>query len=676
MKKQILLLLFTAISFAQNPTKNASGFYAGSGTMNSSAIGQFDSTAKGFLFPRMTTAQRNAIVSPATSLVIYNTTTSAYNYWNGTAWTTFGGGATSTLQQVTDALLVSGFAETTNGISASVLKTANFIADGYMFGISDNYDSNYNLSYAPYVGLVLDDFSNNTTNIGFGNINLNGYDVLTTSLISGTSSQYIKGDGSLATLPVYTLSGLGGQPLLSGTGVVKSTAGTISYINGSSSQYIKGDGSLATLPVYTLSGLGGQPLLSGTGIIKSTGGTISYISGTSDQYVKGDGTLGTYTSGTPTLQQVLDNNHDLTNGTVKIGTLAGDSSTGINKIAIGQNAASGSSGINQVAIGKDVGFNNSGSYTTAIVGGLNNNTKDDAIGIGNGAGSNNTGNNFIGLGFAAGLGNTYNDVKLFGKNANATGNGQIVFSKDGANMARFGTSLMSASRQYDLPDDSGTLALLNSPTFTGTPNAPTQNANDNTTKIATTAYADAKVQNSLTSSTTVAPSATAVNTALAGKQDSLGYKPYRFIDTANAITVTGTTAETTLLTITIPPNSFAPNDVINIPFLSIFKIGTAGNCGIRLRVSSTNTMSTATQIGLYSATSTQVNPTISRHYSLNGGFLKGLNPTTSVINDIVANGTSQVTAAFDTTITQYLFITVTNGSIADSTSLMGVNITN
>ena len=185
------------------------------------------------------------------------------------------------------------------------------------------------------------------------------------------------------------------------------------------------------------------------------------------------------------------------------------------------------------------------------------------------------------------------------------------------------------------------------------------------------------IENSITDGVTdKAPSQNAVFDALALKQNSLGYKPYRFIDTANAVSVTGTTAETTLLTITIPPNSFAANDVINIPFLSIVKIGTAGNCSIRLRVSSTNTMATASQIALYTASTTQINPSISRHYSLKGNLLKGLNATTSVVNDILANGTSQVSAAFNTTITQYLFITVTNGSIADSTSLMGVQITN
>ena len=44
------------------------------------------STAKGFLPPRMTTTQRDAISSPATGLVIYNTTTNVLNFYNGSAW--------------------------------------------------------------------------------------------------------------------------------------------------------------------------------------------------------------------------------------------------------------------------------------------------------------------------------------------------------------------------------------------------------------------------------------------------------------------------------------------------------------------------------------------------------------------------------------------------------------
>jgi hypothetical protein len=45
-----------------------------------------NSTTAGFLPPRMTTTQRDAIASPATGLIIYNTTTNTRDYYNGTAW--------------------------------------------------------------------------------------------------------------------------------------------------------------------------------------------------------------------------------------------------------------------------------------------------------------------------------------------------------------------------------------------------------------------------------------------------------------------------------------------------------------------------------------------------------------------------------------------------------------
>jgi hypothetical protein len=44
------------------------------------------STTKGFLQPRMTTTQRNAISAPAEGLRIYNTTTKKENFYNGTIW--------------------------------------------------------------------------------------------------------------------------------------------------------------------------------------------------------------------------------------------------------------------------------------------------------------------------------------------------------------------------------------------------------------------------------------------------------------------------------------------------------------------------------------------------------------------------------------------------------------
>ena len=73
--------------------KNGAAFkngyvYVGSSTPNASAITQIDSTTKGFLPPRMTSTQRDAIASPATGLVVYNTTLNSTDTFDGARWRT------------------------------------------------------------------------------------------------------------------------------------------------------------------------------------------------------------------------------------------------------------------------------------------------------------------------------------------------------------------------------------------------------------------------------------------------------------------------------------------------------------------------------------------------------------------------------------------------------------
>jgi hypothetical protein len=69
-----------------------SGSFSGSvrvgsgGSNNASAILDAVSTTKGFLPPRMTTTQKNAISSPAAGLVVYDTDTNKLTCYNGTTW--------------------------------------------------------------------------------------------------------------------------------------------------------------------------------------------------------------------------------------------------------------------------------------------------------------------------------------------------------------------------------------------------------------------------------------------------------------------------------------------------------------------------------------------------------------------------------------------------------------
>jgi hypothetical protein len=80
--KQTIILFFLLIGL--------NGIIAQSGintnTPDTSAILDVYSTNKGFLPPRLTTAQRNAIATPAAGLTIYNTTVNCLQWWNGTVW--------------------------------------------------------------------------------------------------------------------------------------------------------------------------------------------------------------------------------------------------------------------------------------------------------------------------------------------------------------------------------------------------------------------------------------------------------------------------------------------------------------------------------------------------------------------------------------------------------------
>jgi len=58
----------------------------GGNTPNASAMLDIQGTSRGFLPPRLTSAQRDAISNPAEGLIIYNTETDCLNHFNGTRW--------------------------------------------------------------------------------------------------------------------------------------------------------------------------------------------------------------------------------------------------------------------------------------------------------------------------------------------------------------------------------------------------------------------------------------------------------------------------------------------------------------------------------------------------------------------------------------------------------------
>lgn len=82
--KKILLFVFViiaAFSNGQNVAINSTG-----AAPVASAMLDITSSTSGLLIPRMTSVQRTAIATPATGLVVYDTTTGSFWYYNGVIW--------------------------------------------------------------------------------------------------------------------------------------------------------------------------------------------------------------------------------------------------------------------------------------------------------------------------------------------------------------------------------------------------------------------------------------------------------------------------------------------------------------------------------------------------------------------------------------------------------------
>jgi hypothetical protein len=88
----LFLILFQLRLTAQNNLQQPTSINADGAAPAVSAILDLQATDKGILVPRMTSAQRNAIASPVTGLLVFDLTTNAFWFFNGTDWVNLSAG--------------------------------------------------------------------------------------------------------------------------------------------------------------------------------------------------------------------------------------------------------------------------------------------------------------------------------------------------------------------------------------------------------------------------------------------------------------------------------------------------------------------------------------------------------------------------------------------------------
>ncbi|SEP29726.1 tail fiber domain-containing protein [Niastella yeongjuensis] len=357
----LLSLLIIEYSNAQSVAINTDGSVA-----NGTAILDLKSNSKGLLIPRLTTVQRTAIVSPATGLLVFDTDTSIFWFFDGAVWKKLdAAGNNWSITGNSGTTAGPQFIGTTDAVDA-VLKTNNTERMRWLYAVNPN---------------------NSIALINSGDLTVNGVSVG-------------RGPGN-----AVSNTTTGNQALFS------NTTGTNNTAFGAQALYYNTSGGYNTA-------LGYQALASNTTASQNTavGHFALYVNSTgyantavglSSQFSSTSG----YGNSSLGANALFNNSTGYDNTAVGVGAL-GANISGNNNIAAGRVAMNSNTiGIQNAAIGATALANNTtGNYNTAIgYGALN---------------TNGTGNNNTALGYNANVatGNL--------SNATAIGNGAVVNASD------------------------------------------------------------------------------------------------------------------------------------------------------------------------------------------------------------------------------------------------------
>jgi hypothetical protein len=319
MKQYIILvtLLITAtISYAQ----------VGIGTSSPASSSQLDvsSTTKGFLPPRMTTSQRDAISSPETGLQIYNTDNRAIETFTGTTgeWLTIGRGKSGAITNT--ALGVKAlYSNTTSGYYNTAIGN---------FTLFSNTSGDYNTANG-YAALRYNTIGYDNTANGYQSLMINSTGFQNTA--NGKNSLFYNSSGS-----DNTANGL--------NSLFYNSTGNRNSAFGSGALFKNQTGSQNVAVGY-------NALYNNTGSYNTAVGYSAVENNTSGQYNTAIGLMALRLNTTGSSNIALGD-HSLNNNLV-----------GNHNTAVGRNSLYQNRGGYNTAIGYEALYrNNSGTYNTAI----------------------------------------------------------------------------------------------------------------------------------------------------------------------------------------------------------------------------------------------------------------------------------------------------------------------
>jgi hypothetical protein len=212
---------------AQGMSVNTTG-----ATASPSAMLDVQSTTQGMLVPRMTTAQMNLISSPATGLLVYNTTVPAFYFYNGSAWislnsstTSAGGDLAGTYPNPTIAATAGAGADVVSAINASssAINSANLAASGVTAGTygSATQVPSYTVDSKGRITAAGNTTITGTTPGGAAGGDLTGTYPSPALIATGTAGTY----GNATQTPVFTTDSKGRVTAVTNTTITGTTPG-------------------------------------------------------------------------------------------------------------------------------------------------------------------------------------------------------------------------------------------------------------------------------------------------------------------------------------------------------------------------------------------------------------------------------------------------------------------